>query len=300
MIMRKKEVTFFALGTVNKIQVRYRDEEEELVSDTLEMIVERITNISEACNFYDEHSEVGLINHFAGERKVHVSHDTLKIIQKGKEYSLKTNGVFDITAGVLTKLWDVNHNEGKVPSPFKVHKAKKLVNVYDLMIEGENVGLKKKGQMIDLGSIAKGYCADLTKHLLLSEGLNDAIINYGGTVITIGRKHRIGIQDPFQRQGEMIGSIEVQNQAVVTSGNYEHFFIKDQKRYSHLLDTRKGRPVDNDIASVTLVTGSALEADVYTTVLFMNTTAYYADELVIMNDGRYYMTENLIKVFCKV
>jgi thiamine biosynthesis lipoprotein len=300
MIMRKKEVTFFALGTVNKIQVRYRDEEEELVSDTLEMIVERITNISEACNFYDEHSEVGLINHFAGERKVHVSHDTLKIIQKGKEYSLKTNGVFDITAGVLTKLWDVNHNEGKVPSPFKVHKAKKLVNVYDLMIEGENVGLKKKGQMIDLGSIAKGYCADLTKHLLLSEGLNDAIINYGGTVITIGRKHRIGIQDPFQRQGEMIGSIEVQNQAVVTSGNYEHFFIKDQKRYSHLLDTRKGRPVDNDIASVTLVTGSALEADVYTTVLFMNTTAYYADELVIMNDGRYYMTENLRKVFCKV
>lgn len=298
--MKNKEVTFIALGTVNKINVKYHDEEEEMVSDVFDMIVERITHISEACNFYDEHSEVGLINRYAGEKKVKVSYDTLKIIQKGKEYSLKTNGLFDITAGVLTKLWDVNHNNGKLPSPIKIFKAKKLINVKDIYIEGDSVGLKRKGQMIDLGSIAKGYCADLTRQLLLSEGIKDAIINYGGTIITIGHKHRIGIQHPFKKRGSIIGSIEVKNQAVVTSGNYEHFFMRNQKRYSHLLDPRKGKPVNNDIASVTLVANSALEADVYTTVLFMNRSESFHNELVIMNDGRYYMSENLRKVFCKV
>lgn len=297
--MNTKEVTFFALGTVNKIKVYYHKEEEEMVSDTLDLIVERIQNISHACNFYDEHSEVGLINSFAGEKKVRVSNDTLRIIQKGKDYSIKTNGLFDITTGVLTKLWDVNHNDGKLPSLFKIHQAKKLVNAQDISIEGHSVFLKRKGQMIDLGSIAKGYCADLTKEILLSEGITEAFINYGGTVITIGQKRRIGIQDPFQKQGMIMGSIEAQNQAVVTSGNYEHYFMKGKKRYSHILDPRIGRPVDQKIASVTIVSQSALAADIYTTVLFMKADASLADELVIMNDGRYYMSKNLRKVFVK-
>lgn len=153
--------------------------------------------------------------------------------------------------------------------------------------------------MIDLGSIAKGYCADLTKEILLSEGITEAFINYGGTVITIGQKRRIGIQDPFQKQGMIMGSIEAQNQAVVTSGNYEHYFMKGKKRYSHILDPRIGRPVDQKIASVTIVSQSALAADVYTTVLFIKADASLADELVIMNDGRYYMSKNLRKVFVK-
>lgn len=298
--MRQKEVTFMALGTVNKIQVRYPDQNEDMIGDVLDMIVERVTKISENCNFYDEHSEVGLINSYAGEKKVNVSYDTLKIIQKGKEYSLKTNGLFDITAGVLTKLWDINHNDGHIPSRFKIFKAKRLVNVKDIYIEGNSVGLKRKGQMIDLGSIAKGYCVDLTKEILVSEGIKEAIINYGGSVVTIGKSYHIGIQNPFKKQGEIIGVLDIQDQAVVTSGNYEHFFIKNKKRYSHLLDLRKGRPVDNNIASVTLVADSALEADVYTTVMFMNTSSAYDRQLIILNDGRYYMSDHLRKVFHKV
>ena len=57
--MRQKEVSFMALGTVNKIQVRYLDQDEDMIGDVLDMIVERVTKISENCNFYDEHSEVG-------------------------------------------------------------------------------------------------------------------------------------------------------------------------------------------------------------------------------------------------
>ena len=170
----------------------------------------------------------------------------------------------------------------------------------DIYIEGTSVGLKRKGQMIDLGSIAKGYCVDLTKEILVSEGIKEAIINYGGSVVTIGKSYRIGIQNPFKKQGEIIGVLDIQDQAVVTSGNYEHFFVKNKKRYSHLLDLRKGRPVDNNIASVTLVADSALEADVYTTVVFMNTSSSYASKLVILNDGRYYMSDHLRKVFHKV
>ena len=138
---------------------------------------------------------------------------------------------------------------------------------------------------------------DLTKELLIKAGVTEAIIQYGGSVAVIGKKKKVGIQNPFKSQGEIMGYIET-DACVVTSGTYEHYFMHDNKRYSHLFDLRTGYPIETDMMSLTVVTSNALLGDVLTTVYF-NKGVIPRDEdvCVIMNDGRYYLSESLRKEF---
>ena len=122
-----------------------------------------------------------------------------------------------------------------------------LVNCDDLLIDGKNstAMLAKAGQAVDLGGIAKGYAGDEAVKIYRQYGVKSAYVNLGGNVVTLGAKPdgtpwRIGIQNPRGEAGKHIGVVEVVNKAVVTSGDYERYFIADGKRYHHILDPRRG------------------------------------------------------------
>lgn len=83
----------------------------------------------------------------------------------------------------------------------------------------------RRGQQADLGGIAKGYAADEAVRLLKEYKVNKALINFGGTVIPVGGEQKIGIQNPYQKNGESVADVIVENRAVVTSGAYERFFF---------------------------------------------------------------------------
>ncbi len=220
-----------------------------------------------------ETSEIYQINHADG-KPLEVSDVTLELIQKGVAYGDLTNGKFDITIAPLSELWDFKSNTGQIPSEEDIQEALSHVNYRNILIEGNTVTLTDPQAAIDLGGIAKGYMADRIKEYLENEGVKSALINLGGNVLTIGKKpdgspFHIGIQKPFDKQGNAITSVDAVNSSVVSSGVYERYFEVDGVFYHHILDTQTGYPCDNHLLGVTILSESSVDGDALSTSCFL-------------------------------
>lgn len=269
--MRKMQKTFFALGTANTVMVTYEDNLENKVTDVMNLIKEKVEDMDNRFSVFKPESEITMINDQAGKGNVQVSKDTYDVIHSAVLYAKLSNGAFDITTRPLSKLWGIGKKKEFIPTTHDMRKAVSLVNYKDIRFE-ENpyrVGLKKRGQEIDLGGIAKGYAADEAKRILMEHDIHHAMINFGGTVILMGNENKVGIQNPVKKTGTSMGVLKLENKAVVTSGSYERYFMKDGVRYHHLLNPLTGRPTDNNLAGVTLIGESAMELDALTTAVFV-------------------------------
>ena len=149
--------------------------------------------------------------------------------------------------------------------------ALSLVCDEDILLDEESrtAELKRFGQSVDLGGIAKGYAADEVRRILREGGVTDALINLGGTVSSIGRERNIGIQHPDRATGIAMGRITLENGCVVTSGDYERFYEVDGVRYHHIVDPRTGYPAQSSLRSVTLIGDNATELDALSTAAFV-------------------------------
>jgi thiamine biosynthesis lipoprotein len=241
----------------------------------LEDAFARIRDIDDRMTVSRGDSEVIRVNTAAGIRSVTVSADTYSVIKQGIAFSVLGNGVFDITVGPLVKLWGIGTEGARVPAAAEIRDALSRLDYRAVHLKdaGPEVFLAKPGMGLDLGAIAKGYAADEAARLLKARGVPAALINLGGNIVAGGRKPdgspwRIGIQDPEKPRGDSIGYIETAPVSVVTSGIYERYFVSDGIRYHHLFDTRTGYPVQNGLLSVTIVTGSSMIADGYSTLAF--------------------------------
>lgn len=242
---------------------------------------ELIAGVFSLCEHYEnllsktvKGSDVSKINAAAGAPvKVHDS--TLEVIESGIEFG-RISDKFDITVGALTDLWDFESADPKVPPAAELDAAAASVDYKQIEIDGNRVRLANPDARIDLGGIAKGYIADRTYDYLNDENVERAIINLGGNIVTIGEKAEdtpwsIGIERPYSDRSEIIGSIEVSNRAVVTSGVYERKFRKGGRLYHHILDPRTGYPVTGDLEAVTVVgrVGSSMQCDALSTICLM-------------------------------
>lgn len=225
---------------------------------------------------FKEDSDIFLIKRNAGSRYQKIHEDTYSLIEKSVSFGYQSNGAFDITIRPLVELWGINKKGSYVPSDEEIQNILKLINYQNIILDKvhSRVLLKNPGQALDLGGIAKGYAADEVKRILVENGVGSALINLGGNVITIGKKingqqWQIGIQNPLAPTGEHLGVISVEDKTIVTSGSNERFFVKDGVRYHHILDPRTGRPVQNNLLSVTAVCSCSTDADMLTTALFI-------------------------------
>lgn len=269
--MKRIKKSFQALGTINSITVTYDEAIEYSVINCLETIKAKVIKLNDTLSVFKETSEISHINAAAGKVFVPISKDTGYIIAKALEYSSITDGAFDITTRPLSKLWGIGKKGEYIPSGSELSEAARLVNYQDILVENYplRVKLRNPDQEIDLGSIAKGYAADEARRILVEGGISDAVINFGGTVIVLGDEKKVGIQHPEKETGISMGILKVKDKAVVTSGWYEHYFIKNNKRYHHILNPRTGIPADAGISSITLVGSSAIELDALTTAVFV-------------------------------
>lgn len=216
-----------------------------------------------------ETSEIYQINHANGT-PVKVSDMTLELIQKGIEYGDLTNGKFDITIAPLMELWDFKNNTGNIPNHADIEEALSHVDYKNIVINGNEVSLKDPKAAIDLGGIAKGYMADYLKDYLIQEGIESALINLGGNILTIGSKpdgtpFNLGIQKPFDKQGSAITSVKTTDSSVVSSGVYERYFEAGDVLYHHILDTDTGYPCDNKLLGVTILSKESVDGDALST-----------------------------------
>jgi thiamine biosynthesis lipoprotein len=219
-------------------------------------------------------SEVSRINEAAGKAAVRVSADTLAIIEKSLWVSSLTDGAFDITVGVYRGLWKFDEdNDGSLPDRAEVTRRRALVDWHDVIVDhaASTVRLRRPGQSINLGGIAKGYAVDAAVKVIRAAGVHDFIVHAGGDLFASGRKGdrewRVGIQDPRGPHGRIIFEIALTDQAFNTSGDYERFIMRDGVRYHHILDARTGFPAQGT-RSVTLLAGDSFTADALDTALF--------------------------------
>jgi FAD:protein FMN transferase len=260
------------LGTLCKITT-YRPAEA-----AVNAAFDRIAEIDARMSASRTDSEVARVNAAAGVGAVGVSPDTWTVIEKAVEISRLGDGRFDLTIGPLVKLWGIGTDAARVPSPAEIKDALALVGWRDVVLSAADwsVRLRRPGMAIDLGAIAKGYAADEVVAVLGANGVKAAVVDLGGNVLTFGAKPdgtpwRIGLQDPDPAvpRGSHIGQLEFTgSRAVVTSGTYERFFVRDGVRYHHILDTATGRPVQNGLVAVTIVTDRSIVADGYSTLVF--------------------------------
>lgn len=262
--------TNFVLGTVVTITL-YDHGSEALLDKGFDRLLE-IENLMSA-NL--EASDIGQINLLAGQEAVTISDETFDVIEKGIYYGDLSKGYFDISMEPVVGLWQIGTDEAHVPTLESLEEALSYVDYHKIKLDAKNktVYLPEKGMGLDLGGIAKGYAADELVQLLKEAGVQSAMLNLGGNVFAMGKKTdgsnwNIGIQNPFDSRNKYFGIASIADQTVVTSGPYERYFEENGKRYHHIFDTRTGWPVENDIASVTVIADSSIDGDALSTTLF--------------------------------
>ncbi|MGL4773072.1 MAG: FAD:protein FMN transferase [Clostridium sp.] len=262
--------TNYFMGTVVTISL-YDKQDENIINKAFD----KVSEIENTVSINKTGTELDKVNDNAGISPVKVSDITYDIVKKGLYYSELTNGSFDVTIGNLVKLWSIGLPEAKLPIQTEINDAIKHVNYKNLVLndEDKSIFLKEKGMMIDLGSIAKGYTADEISKVLKAEGVNSAIIDLGGNVLTLGEKSTntpwvIGIQNPSESRGEIVGSVSIGQKSVVTSGVYERYLEVNGTRYHHLLSPSDGYPFDNEIAGVSIISDYSIDGDALSTSVF--------------------------------
>jgi thiamine biosynthesis lipoprotein len=212
-------------------------------------------------------SDVSRLNAAAGDHPVQVSAEVREVLEIARQVSEWTDGTFDVTFGALADLWKFDHDQDNtIPDASTVSRRLSLVNYRDLVIDNAagTAFLRRKGMRAHLGGIGKGYAVDRAADLLRRGGIRNFMIQAGGDLYVGGtrgnRPWRLGIRDPRGPVDSSFATIELSDGTFSTSGDYERFFIKDGRRYHHILDLRTGEPA-RLCRSVTLVTAKAVIAD---------------------------------------
>lgn len=242
-----------------------------------------LARLSEACahydalfNGYDGESDIARINAAAGA-PVEVDPACADIIAQALAWCEQADGLFDITIGAVSYLWDFE--DGIKPSDDEIAAALTHVDWRGVHVDtkANTVQLDDPAARLDLGGIAKGYVADRLVELLRDETeASAAMISLGGNIALFGEKPdgspwAIGVRDPNDPGGSTtVGTVYLDREAsVVTSGLYERTFELDGITYWHILDPRCGMPVATDTVSDTVVCPSSTTADALSTTLFV-------------------------------
>lgn len=243
----------------------------QIIDDALELCKDFEKMLSKSI----ETSDISKINNSNG-KNVEINLPTYEIISHSLEYSKLTNGIFDITVAPLVNLWGITSDNPSVPTEKDIKKTLKYVDYKNIQLNYSDlsVSLKNPDTEIDLGAIAKGYIADWLKDSMVDSGVKSAIIDLGGNILTIGSKEdnnnfKIGIKKPFAEDDEdnTIATVDVSDKSVVTSGIYERYFSINDNIYHHIIDTKTGYPVENDLYSVTVISDSSEDGDALSTSL---------------------------------
>ncbi len=285
------------LGTV--IEIKIVDADTQKANQALTAAFAEISRIEKLMSHFDPDSILSRLNRqgFSEDRELN------DLILQALELSRITAGGFDITVGPLMNLWDFKATIPRVPATRQISQA--LINISYKKINfdsNKNRIMIKKGIDIDLGGIAKGYATDQAIAVLQKEGIHTALVNSGGDIRAIGNKEwNIGLKDP--RSNNILAAIRVKDKAVVTSGDYERYFIKDGKRYHHILDPRTGYPAGL-CQSVTVIAPTATAAVALAKGIFVAgpvigleiaASQPETETIIIDNQGRVHVSAGLVK-----
>lgn len=281
--------------------------------EALAACAERVEELESLLSVTGEGSDIYRINQ--GERFA-VSEDTFSAITSALELCEETEGALDITLYPVLREWGFTTGQYRIPRTETLQTLLEKVD-YRAVDVGNGIDDRSfavfvpEGVELDLGAVAKGYTGDCLLTLLKERGVTSAMLDLGGNIQVLGEKPdgsawRVAVRNPFDTGGSL-GVLEVRDRAVITSGNYERYFVgEDGSRYGHILDPSDGYPADSGLAAVTIVGDSGVRCDGLSTALFVMGEDAAADYwrrhrdfemFFVTEDARLYMTEGLAECF---
>src|SRR5436309_1153293 len=221
-------------------------------------------------------SDVQRLNAAAGKHPVRVGTELRDVLQTAHQVSDWTGGKFDVTFGVMSGLWkfDYQNKDGRIPDHNEVVRRRALINYRDLEVDERNgvAFLRREGMVVNVGGIGKGYAVDRARAILHDRRFRDFLIQFGGDMYAAGhegdRAWKLGIQEPRGPANRNFATVNFYDGTFSTSGDYARSFLKDGRRYHHILDPATGEP-SQSCRSVTILTGSATIADGLSTGVFV-------------------------------
>ncbi len=257
---------FFAMNTYISLTA-YGEQAETALTQAQE----RVEELEGLWSVTDETSDIYAVNHSEGQ-PVSVSEDTAELVSFALEMAEETGGVLEPTLYPVLTAWGFTTDEHRVPSQEELARLLESVDYRRISVDENTIRLEPD-MMLDLGAVGKGYASDEAAELLREEGITSALLDLGGNIVMIGSRPdgsdwRLGLQNPFDN--DMIGVLTASDCAVVTSGNYENNFTgEDGTVYGHIIDPATGYPVNNDLASVTIIADEGKLCDALSTSLFV-------------------------------
>jgi thiamine biosynthesis lipoprotein len=292
--------TIFAMDTVMDFTI-YGEE------SLLTAVENRVNELESELSVTDANSEIYAVNHNGSGK---LSEDSADLLSKALNLCALTGGALDLSIYPVVRAWGFTTGDYGIPDEAELEELLSHVDYRNVSFDAETSTVALEPDMeIDFGSVAKGYTGDQIMELLRENGVTSALLNLGGNVQALGTKPdgslwKVAVQDP---SGDgYLGVLEIDNQAVITSGGYERYFVEDGVTYWHIIDPATGTPARNGLISVTIVGDSGLLCDGLSTALFVmgldDAVAFWQENggfeaVFVTEDGQLIVTEGLQNKF---
>ncbi len=257
-----RRITDGIMGT--RITVELWADDKDKGEQAIDALLDEMRHVDDSMSTYKPTSEVSQVNAKAADGPMHISKELFDLLVTAKEYSVITEGAFDITYASVGYMYDFRKHVR--PDEAQIDKALPAVNFRHLLLDPkkQTVQFSQKGVRIDLGGIAKGYSVDRGIDVLKSRGYTRMYVSAGGDSRIVGDRFgkpwMVGIRDPRKGEGEVITRIPLVDAAISTSGDYERFFEEDGVRYHHIIDPHTGHSASK-VRSATVIGPYAMRTD---------------------------------------
>lgn len=263
---------FMGMTQGSYYSIIYYDEQNRDLSDGFDSIFKEV---EATLSLWDENSILRRVNR--NDTSVVLNQIFIDNFRLAMEAAELSEGYFDPTVGPLVSAWGFHYKEGMPMTPEIVDSIKNLVDYRKIRIEKGKVVKDNPLMTLDFNAVAQGYTTDMIADYLLSENVQNFLVDVGGEICAKGKKPNgelwtVGIEKPAENKDSqriVQEVLELTDRSVVTSGNYRKYVEHDGKRYSHSLDPKTGYPAANSLLSVTIIADNTAWADCLASVCML-------------------------------
>lgn len=264
--------------------IGYGTSQEEF-TEQIELLREKLVCYNELYDIYHDYegiNNIKTINDNAGIAPVEVDPEIIRLLQFSREMYRDTDGQINIAMGSVLSIWhdyreagNENPAEAKLPPAEELRAAAEHTDIADIIIDEEasTVYLNDPQMSLDVGSIGKGYAVQRVAEYAKEIGMEHVLLSVGGNICAVGErldgtKWRLGIQNPdIDSETAYVKKVDVADACVVTSGNYQRYYMVDGERYCHIIDPDTLMPADYFL-SVSIIAKDSGVADALSTSVY--------------------------------
>ncbi len=270
MALRQYNFTFKAMACQNQLSLYAKNK--KVAKVIADIAISTVNKLEQNYSRYLPTSILSQINATAGNAKgFTVDSETAALLDYAQTCYQQSDGLFDVTSGVLRNIW--NFKQNRLPQQSQIDETLKLIGWDRLNWQSPHITLPIVGMELDFGGIVKEYAADSCANLCRTQGIEHGMINMGGDIHVIGphpdgSAWTIGIQNP-SNPDNIITTVNLKYGGLASSGDYQRFIIIDGQRYSHILNPKTGWPV-HGLRGVSVIAPHCLIAGSTSTIAMLN------------------------------